>query len=376
MIVSRGSHPHHHFERSETASSPRASCAEKSLFAFLSLILFAAIGFAAETKDFPFGEWQRASDVPILSPQGTGWESAGTFNPAVTLFQAKDSSGKTEGKIVMLYRAQDAAGTSRIGYAESADGIHFTRRPEPVLSPEADYEKDGGVEDPRLQKFGDTFYLTYTGYNKKDAQLCLATSRDLIHWERKGVILPAYKGNWNKGWTKSGAIVPEKIGGKYWMYWLGTAADKTDQMGLSYSSDLLHWTEATETPVLPKRPGKFDSRVVEPGPPPILTPRGIVLIYNGADDQLVYRTGVAVFDRNDPRKLISRSDAPIFSPEKEWEKVGQVPNVVFVEGMVLVRGKDEGMPRQGDHWLFYYGAADKYVGVAEAPAREGVTRVP
>src|SRR5437773_10194403 len=102
--------------------------------------------------------------------------------------------------------------------------------------PEADYEKDGGVEDPRLQKFGDTWYLTYTGYNKKDAQLCLATSRDLIHWERKGVILPAYKGNWNKGWTKSGAIVPEKIDGKYWMYWLGTAADKTDQMGLSYST--------------------------------------------------------------------------------------------------------------------------------------------
>src|SRR5713101_2999686 len=79
-----------------------------------------------------------------------------------------------------------------------------------------------------------------------DAQLCLATSLDLIHWERKGVILPAYKGNWNIGWTKSGAIVPEKIDGKYWMYWLGTAADKTDQMGLSYSSDLLHWTEATQ----------------------------------------------------------------------------------------------------------------------------------
>jgi beta-1,2-mannosidase len=93
--------------------------------------------------------------------------------------------------LVMLYRAQDAAGTSRLGYAESSDGIQFARRAEPVLSPEADYEKDGGVEDPRLQRFGDTYYLTYTGYNKKDAQLCLATSQDLIHWERKGVILPA-----------------------------------------------------------------------------------------------------------------------------------------------------------------------------------------
>ncbi len=259
----------------------------------------------------------------------------------------------------MLYRAQDASGTSRLGYAESADGIHFRRDARPVLSPETEYEKDGGVEDPRLQKFGDTWYLTYTGYNKKDAQLCLATSFDLIHWQRKGVILPAYQGNWNVAWTKSGAIVPEKIDGKYWMYWLGTAADKTDQMGLSYSTDLIHWTEATNTPVLPRRPGKFDSRVVEPGPPPILTPRGIVLVYNGADNKLVYRTGVAVFDRGDPRKLLSRSDTPIFAPEKDWEKVGQVPNVVFVEGLV----------QNADRFFFYYGGADKYIGVAEAQTK-------
>jgi beta-1,2-mannosidase len=314
-----------------------------------ALLLLGAAGCmaAAAVEQLPFGPWQRASNAPILSPEGKGWESAGTFNPAVVVHN---------GKFVMLYRAQDAAGTSRLGYAESTDGIHFTRRAEPALSPEAEYEKDGGVEDPRLQKFGATYYLTYTGYNKKDAQLCLATSQDLIHWERKGVILPAYKGNWNKAWTKSGAIVPEKIEGKYWMYWLGTSADKTDQMGLSYSTDLLHWTEATETPVLPRRAGQFDSRVVEPGPPPILTDRGIVLVYNGADDRLVYRTGVAVFDRNDPRKLLSRTEQPIFAPEKEWERVGQVPNVVFVEGMA----------RQGNRWLFYYGGADTCVGVAEA----------
>jgi predicted GH43/DUF377 family glycosyl hydrolase len=319
-----------------------------------------AIGFAAAAEHSPFGVWHRASETPILSPQGAGWESAGTFNPAVV---------KTaDNKFVMLYRAQDAAGTSRIGYAESMDGIHFTRRAEPVLSPEADYEKDGGVEDPRLQRFGDTYYLTYTGYNKKDAQLCLATSLDLIHWERKGVILPAYKGNWNVAWTKSGAIVPEKIGGKYWMYWLGTAADETDQMGLSYSYDLMHWTEATKTPVLGRRPGKFDSRVVEPGPPPILTPEGIVLVYNGADDKLVYRTGVAVFDRADPRKLISRTDQPVFLPEKEWEKIGQVPNVVFVEGLLpseFLEDRTDRRPRRKS-FLFYYGGADKFVGVAEA----------
>jgi beta-1,2-mannosidase len=322
-----------------------------SILLFLSALLVAA---APQANNSPFGQWRRVSETPIISPRGAGWESAGTFNPAVV---------RHEGKFVMLYRAQDSAGTSRLGYAESNDGIHFTRRAQPVLSPETEYEKNGGVEDPRLQIIDGTYYLTYTGYNKRDAQLCLATSHDLVHWERKGVILPAHKGNWNKGWTKSGAIVPEKIDGKYWMYWLGTAADKTDQMGLSYSTDLLHWTEATATPVLPRRPGQFDSRVVEPGPPPILTDRGIVLIYNGADDKLVYRTGVAVFDRSDPRKLISRSDEPIFTPEKDWEKTGQVPNVIFVEGMVQLEEQTKSGSRR--RFLFYYGAADKYVGVAE-----------
>jgi len=304
----------------------------------------------APTEMSFFGPIHRVVKEPILSPQGDGWESAGTFNPAVVYH---------DGKYVMLYRAQDKEGTSRLGYAESTDGLHFTRRSQPVFVPETAYEKDGGVEDPRLVQIDGLFYLTYTGYNKKDAQLCLATSKDLIHWERKGVIFPAYHGNWNVKWTKSGAIVPTKIAGKYWMYFLGTSADNTDQMGLLSSRDLLHWTEETKTPVLPRRPGKFDSRVVEPGPSPIVTPHGIALIYNAADDHLVYRTALAVFDPTDPRKVLWRSDSPLFSPEEEWERTGQVPNVVFVEGMV----------RQGDRYLLYYGGADKYVGVAEAAAK-------
>lgn len=308
---------------------------------------FTPAGLPAADSAAPLTNLRRLTKQPIVSPEGEAWESAGTFNPTVVFHN---------GKYVMLYRAQDKHGTSRLGYAESADGIHFTRRAQPVLSPETDYEKDGGVEDPRAVKFGDTYYLTYTGYNKKDAQLCLATSRDLLHWDRKGVILPANKGNWNIKWTKSGAIVPEKINGKYWMYFLGTAADNTDQMGLANSGDLIHWTDAAQKPVLPRRPGQFDSRVVEPGPAPILTAEGIVLVYNGADDQLVYRTGVAVFDRNQPSRAIWRSATPIFASAEAWEKVGQVNNVVFVEGMVQL----------GRRLLFYYGGADKYVGVAEA----------
>jgi len=312
------------------------------------VIRILAVLTAQDDRSLPFGPWRRISNDPVIASRGDGWESAGTFNPAVIV---------REGKIVMLYRAQDKQGTSRLGYAESTDGVHFTRRNEPVLSPATDYERDGGVEDPRLVQFGDTYYLTYTGYNRKEAQLCLATSQDLIHWGRKGVILPANKGNWNVKWTKSGAIVPEKIKGKYWMYFLGTSADDKDQTGLASSTDLLHWKEETQMPVLPVRSGHFDSRVAEPGPAPILTPDGVVLIYNGADDNLVYRTGVAIFDRRDPRKLLWRSDDPVFWPEKQWESVGQVPNVVFVEGMI----------RQKDRYLFYYGGADKFIGLAEAP---------
>ena len=316
----------------------------------LPLLALLATLVAQGARPLPFGAWRRVSTTPVIAPRGESWESAGTFNPAAIMH---------DGKVVMLYRAQDKQGTSRLGYAESADGIHFHRRADPVLSPTEPYENDGGVEDPRLVQFGDTYYLTYTGYNKKDAQLCLATSRDLIHWDRQGVILPAYKGNWNVKWTKSGAIVPEKIDGKYWMYFLGTTADNKDQAGLASSIDLLHWTDVTPAPVLPVRPGGFDSRVAEPGPPPVLTRDGIVLIYNGADDKLVYRTGIAIFDRRNPSKLLWRSDEPRFSPAKNWEKVGQVPNVVFVEGMV----------QQRNRYLFYYGGADTNVGIAEAPIR-------
>jgi len=284
------------------------------VFRRLSFLILAVFLLAAQKESrLPFGAWRRLSDVPTLSARGSAWEAAGTFNPAVAL---------RGDKVVMLYRAQDKQGTSRLGYAESPDGIRFTRKDEPVLSPSEPYEKDGGVEDPRLVQFGDTYYLTYTGYNKTDAQLCLATSEDLIHWERKGVIVPANKGYWNVKWTKSGAIVPEKMDGKYWMYFLGTSADGKDQAGLASSTDLLHWTEATETPVLPVRAGKFDSRAAEPGPAPIITPEGIVLIYNGAHDKLVYRTGVGIFDRNNPGKLLLAQQHSRFLSRKGMGETG------------------------------------------------------
>jgi predicted GH43/DUF377 family glycosyl hydrolase len=320
------------------------------------LFTIAAVGLAAVGFLPPFGEMTRVQTAPVLSPRGTGFESAGVFNPAVI---------KVGHETVMLYRAQDTKGTSRIGYATSDDGVSFSRREEPVLVPEAPYEKGGGVEDPRVVEINGEYWMTYTGYNNvdgagpdhKDAQLCLAASSDLIHWKRQGVIMPAYKGKWNVGWTKSGAIVTERIRGKYWMYYLGDARHQGSQMGLATSEDLVHWSDATSEPVLRSRPGTFDSRVVEPGPPPVALRGGIFLIYNGADDHLVYRTGWVLFDKRDPARVLARSDQPIFQPELDWEKTGQVPNVVFVEGLI----------REPHRWLFYYGGADKFIGVATAP---------
>src|SRR5260370_18907329 len=120
------------------------------------LVLFAVAATAAPQFAPPFGNWTRCSPDPIVSPRGNGFESPGTFNPALV---------KEDGKFVMLYRAQDHKGTSSLGYATSDDELHFVRRPEPVLISEAPYEKGGGVQDPTLGTFGNTLYLTYTRYH-------------------------------------------------------------------------------------------------------------------------------------------------------------------------------------------------------------------
>lgn len=324
----------------------------------------------------------RLSELPLLSSEAGTFFEAGAFNPAAAI----SNSGKGT---TLFFRGQNSQGMSQIGRATAADGIHFNADKAPALAPDGPTEISGGVEDPRLAKINGLWYLTYTAYNGKDAQLALATSRDLTHWKRRGILLPAYRGTWNKQWTKSGAIVPQKINGRWWMYYLGTrplpegspAADDhggrtVDYMGITSSTDLIHWTDATPEPVLPRRTDAFDSRVMEPGPPPIITPAGILLLYNGADAHLIYRTGWALFDLKNPTKLIARSDVPFFQPELPWEKSGQVPNVVFLEGLVTeqvfadvqtssaipVVDASRAICSGGLDYSGFYGAADKYVG--------------
>lgn len=308
----------------------------------LILLFFSLIAACTsnENESWQLGPFEKYDGNPIITPQGSTWEEKDVFNPAAW----------SDGEIIyMLYRAEDSTGigdwngTSRIGLAESTDGYHFKRHEEPIFGPEAEYELPGGTEDPRIVKIDDTFYLTYTAYNGKTARLALATSKDLIHWERHGILFPDLE------WSKSGAIVPQKINGRYWMYFGDT------NIWAAWSDDLINWTRIEE-PVMEPRPDAFDSRLIEPGPTPIITDDGILMLYNSADGDLVYRTGQALFDISDPTKLLKRSDDYFLAPDTELEVGGQIPNVVFIEGLVKLNNT----------WFLYYGMGDSGIGVAVA----------
>ncbi len=335
---------------------------------------------------------------PVLKP-GTGsfidpilkknvlWEEKDVFNPAIVT---------REGKIYMLYRAQDKtgkpAGTSRIGLAVSIDAVHFTRMKAPVFYPDNDaYKKlewTGGCEDPRVvaDSLG-TYYMTYTAFDGQTARLLVATSTDLLHWKKYGsVFAKAYNGKYADKWSKSGSIVSTykngqavatKINGKYWMYWGDT------QIWTATSDNLIDWTpvemKAGEQPpvklrsqaanmpqlkvVLPTREGKFDSDLVESGPPAMLTDKGILLIYNSRNMQAygdkslpdgTYTAGQVLFDKNDPTKILKRVSTYFMRPEKPYEITGQVNQVCFLEGLTQFKNK----------WYLYYGTGDSKIAVA------------
>lgn len=308
----------------------------------LSILIFSALLLIScstnESVEWQLGPFVKYDANPIITPQGDTWEAKDVFNPAA--FADND-------QIYMLYRAEDSTGvgiwngTSRIGLGISDDGLQFDRHPDPIYEPVDDFELPGGAEDPRIVKIDDTFWLTYTAYDGETARQALASSTDLFTWERHGLIFPQL------GWTKAGAIVPIQINGRYWMYFGDT------NIWAAWSEDLINWTPIEE-PVMRPREGMFDSRLIEPGPTPVITEHGILLLYNSADDDLVYRTGQALFDINDPTRLLERSDDFFMEPDYELEVDGQIPNVVFIEGLAKL----------GDTWFLYFGMGDSGIGVA------------
>ncbi|MDQ4139592.1 MAG: glycoside hydrolase family 130 protein [Bacteroidota bacterium] len=339
---------------------------------------------ATATENWILGPFQKQDTInPILGPDSTTqfycpvrratvkWEEKDVFNPAAVV---------RNGRVYLLYRAEDKigkfAGTSRIGLAISEDGLHFKRMPKPVLYPDNDfmkkYEWEGGCEDPRVVETPQgTYVMTYTTYDGKTARLCVATSTDLQTWKKHGLAFEqAYQGKYKDTWSKSGAIVcrrngnqivATKINGKYWMYWGDT------NMFMATSDDLLNWTPIEENGKLAfafgPRPGQFDSRLVEPGPPAMLTDAGILLIYNsmnldkGGTPTLppgTYTAGQTLLDPKNPTKVLQRTASYFMKPDKEYEITGQVGNVCFLEGLVHLQ----------DKWFLYYGTADSKIAVA------------
>ena len=370
-------------------------CTRAMLRFGLLLVFLCGLAATAKAQGISDSQWQigplvRPEGNPVIEPRPEStfedpilrkpvhWEALHTFNPAAIV---------RNGKIFVLYRAEDNSGTeeigshtSRLGLSESEDGIHFQHRPTPVLFPADDSQKErewpGGVEDPRIVESEDGSYvLTYTQWNRITYSVGIATSTDLIHWKKFGPAFQDAMGGKYAGLKyksagivtqiRDGRLIAVRIKGRYWMYW-GEGA-----IHLAVSSDLIHWTpvedkDGSPLVVLSKRRGRFDSGFPEVGPPPVLTDRGIVVMNNGKNDPSdgdpelgpnAYATGEALFSADDPSKLIARAEKPSLKPELPFEKTGQyAAGTTFAEGLVLFKGK----------WFLYYGCADSMVGVAIA----------
>ncbi len=319
------------------------------------------------------------------------WEEKDVFNPGAVVF---------EEKVALCYRAEDKigkyAGTSRIGLAVSYDGINFDRMPFPVLYPENDKffedEKEGGCEDPRVVEAPDgSFVMTYTAYNGVLPRLFVATSRDLNNWTKHGYVFSraAEVGRFDRDFRcKSGAILCEVRNGRliavrhrgcFWMFWGEGViyAAKSDNLidwvpvfnseeflckAKKSSLNHIKWNGDDRLyAVLDGRRGLYDSWLVEPGPPPVLTDDGIVIIYNGAVKNLLskprgmqYSVGYAVLNKDNPLEVIKRPKTPFLVPEEDFEISGQINKVCFAEGLVLFK----------DKWYLYYGTADSKIAVA------------
>ncbi len=368
-----------------------------------------AAGNVSTTSDpWMLGPFRRAADAqPLITARPESsfidpilgkvvhWEALHTFNPAAVV---------RDGRIYVLYRAEDDSGamqigmhTSRLGLAVSDDGEHFTREPAPVFYPAKDNQQErewpGGTEDPRIVEAPDGSYvITYTQWNRQTYRVGIATSHDLHTWTKYG---PAFGMQRYAGLKyKSAGILTEcvthqrcvaaRVNGHYWMYW------GEGEIHLATSEDLIHWTPVLDAQGRPRvllrpRAGRFDSGLPEVGPPPVLTRAGIVLIYNGKNanpsapmaardntaaataegrepDPLLapgtYAVGQALFSAKNPAKLLGRSRLPFFQPELPWERSGQyAAGTTFAEGLVWFRHR----------WLLFYGCADSRVGGAATP---------
>ncbi len=331
----------------------------------------------------------RSKYNPILRPNENGdWESRKVYNCGAIY---------ENNKYHLFYRAVGDDWISRIGYAVSEDGENFRRFERPILFPESGLEKRG-IEDPRISKVKDKYFLTFTAYDGNAARLNFAVSEDLKNWEKRGVMMPdwnsekagVFRVKWDearntvaakKEWSKAGGVFPEIISNKHWMIF------GDSNIWLANSDDGLKWKPVWEPFIRPRKGSYFDSAHIEMGPPPIKTGAGWLVLYHGIDDKIVYRLGFLILDLNDPAKILYRSAKPIFEPEKPYElcglvdilpgglkamekmskeelneflekhkQSGRMPQVTFCCGAVVVNGI----------LRIYYGASDSVICAATA----------
>ena len=354
----------------------------------LTLSVLASTCILNAQEKWDLGSFVKTKENPIAGPDSTleffcpvkkervKWQQADVFNPAAIV---------RDGKVYLFTRCEDdpkaayAGRTSRIGLAVSEDGIHFKKFEHPVLYPDNDefkqYDYPGGCEDPRIVETADGEYIiAYTAWNHKAPNLSIALSKDLFHWQKKGpAFSKAYQGKFLNKPTKSGSIVTKmvndrplvaKINGKYWMYW----GEKF--INLAWSDNLCDWNPLLDDTgelkrLISPRPGKFDSKITECGPPALITGKGILLLYNGKNalDETAasdlpkgtYSVGEVLFDLNNPEKVLNRTDNYILKPTLPHEMSGQyTAGTTFSEGLVFFHKK----------WFLYYGTADSFVGLA------------
>lgn len=264
---------------------------------------------------------------PILRPE---MDSKNVANPAVL---------NVDGRYEMLY---DSAGL--LFHATSEDGLRFVTDPQPVFGPTEWYEA-AGVEDPRLVFINNLYYLTYTGYEGTLAHLCLATSPDLKGWKKHGPMISQFPANARRrypdNWTRAGAILPEKVKGRWYMVF------GDSDLWLAMSDDLLTWNYRPQ-PLLSPAPGQDK---LEAGPPLVRRKEGLVLFYNATSTNQRTAMHAALLADYDPTQVLEKTELAFLEPTQKWEQ-----NVTNGSAMLF----------DGNYWTLYYAGGDRAIGLARA----------
>jgi len=285
---------------------------------------------------------------PILKPiPEHNWESKLVFNAAAV---------SLDENVHILYRAMGNDGVSRLGYARSSDGFHIDERLEdPVFEPIHELDQFG-CEDPRLTLFDDKLVMAYTALTKQDHWQLYQISLTSIeiddfknkNWRWKERIFP-FRGILNK----NAVVFPRKIGNKYMMF-----HRFEPDLCVAFSEDLKTWCNIRS--VLSPRHDCWDSLKIGAAGTPIELNEGWLCIYHGVSYEMVYSLGAVLLDKNNPERVLARSEKPILKPSKDYEIYGKVPNVVFSCGNVVI----------DDKVLVYYGGADSVLCVADFELNE------